>query len=110
MIPTLFKNIKGVLTMGFFSILLMIIKYGPAVFNLIRTAIELIRWLRSNDEESSLKFADEAPIAEDLKTMAKRSKKSKDLSELKNYVDSLKARKDKVMARKMEAEAQLKGL
>lgn len=96
--------------MGFFSILLIILKYGPAVFNLIKAAIELIRWLRNNDEEYSLKFADEAPIEADLKSMAKRCKKSKDLSELQNYVDNLKARKEQVIVKKMEAEQSLKGL
>jgi hypothetical protein len=92
--------------MGFLNIILLIIKYGPAVFELIKKAIELIRWLRDNEDEASHLVNAESSVEE----IAKRCKKSKDNSELKEFVDSLEARKEQVLAKKAEAEAALKGL
>jgi predicted RecB family endonuclease len=91
--------------MGFLNIILLIIKYGPAVFELVKKAIELIRWLRDNDEEAQLAEA-EVSVTE----MAKRCKKAKDNTELKTFVGNLEARKEQVLTKKKEAEAALKGL
>ncbi len=92
--------------MGFWNIILLIIKYGPAVFELIKKAIELIRWLRDNDEEATQLAEAEVSVAE----IAKRCKQAKDNTELKTFVDNLEARKEHVLAKKKEAEAALKGL
>lgn len=92
--------------MGFLNIILLILKYGPALFELIKSAIELIRWLRSNDEEAAQLVEAEVSLDE----MAKRCKKSKDSTELKMFVENLKARKEQVIAKKAAAEAALKGL
>jgi len=79
--------------MGFLNIILLIIKYGPAVFELIKKAIELIGWLRENNGE---KLA-EAEVS--LKGMAARGKKAKDYSELKDYIAELERKKAEVEAR-----------
>ena len=81
--------------MGFLNIILLIIKYGPAIFNLIKAAIELIRWLRENDDEVKT-LATEMCVEE----IAKRCKKSKDMTELQTLVDNLKVRKEQVRAKK----------
>ena len=92
--------------MGFLNIILLILKYGPAVFELIKKAIELIRWLRDNDEEATKLAEAEVSVTE----MAKRCKKAKDNTELKTFVENLEARKEQVLAKKKEAELALKGL
>ena len=79
--------------MGFLNIILLIIKYGPAVFELIKKAIELIRWLRENNDE---KLASAEVM---VKIMAARGKKVKDYSELKAYIAELERKKAEVEAR-----------
>ena len=79
--------------MGFLNVFLLILKYGPAVFELIKQAVELIRWLRENNDE---KLA-EAEVS--LKGMAARGKKAKDYSELKGYIAELERKKSEVEAR-----------
>jgi len=79
--------------MGFISILMFLIKYGPAILNLIKTAITLIRWLRENDEQAAVQFADSATIEVNLNGMAQRCKKRGDNTELHAYVLELQTRK-----------------
>ena len=87
--------------MGFWSIILLILKYGPAVFELIMKAIELIRWLRNNDnDEAIVSLGDDKKVAADLKEMARRCREAGDYKELYELVDTLKARKETVLARK----------
>jgi len=83
--------------MGFLNILLLIIKYGPAVFELIKKAIELIRWLRENNDE---KLA-EAEVS--VNSMAARGKKAKNYSELKDYIADLERKKAEVEARNVSS-------
>jgi len=82
--------------MGFISILMFLIKYGPAILNLIKTAITLIRWLRENDEQAAVQFADSATIEVNLNGMARRCKRRGDNAELQSYVDILLERKASV--------------
>jgi len=79
--------------MGFLNILILIIKYGPAVFELIKKAVELIGWLRENNDEK-LTAAEVS-----LNAMAARGKKAKDYSELKDYIAELERKKAEVEAR-----------
>ena len=82
--------------MGFVSIIMFLLKYGPSIFQLIKTAVELIRWLKKNDESSAKTFAYEAPVKEQLNDMAKRAKATKDHKELLEYIERLKQRKAEV--------------
>lgn len=85
--------------MSFISIILFLIKYGPAIVELIKAAIDLIKWLRKNDEER-VEFADEASVKSRLEGMAKRCKQKKDTQELRDYVEKLRARKAEVERKK----------
>jgi len=96
--------------MNFISIILFFIKYGPMFFEFIMKAIELIRWLRKNDDEAKVRFASSESVKSELDGIAKRCKKSKDMSEIKDYIAGLEARKAEVIEKKKKAEADLAGL
>jgi hypothetical protein len=79
----------------------LIIKYGPSIFELIRKAVELIKWLRDNDnDENIVALGDDKKVQADLKEMAQRCREANDFTELYELVDSLKSRKKEVMAKK----------
>jgi len=87
--------------MGFISIFIFLFKYGPSIFQLIKSAVELIRWLKKNDEPQNVtSFAEEDPVKERLHGMARRAKVSKDQSELKDFVSRLEHRKAEVLKRR----------
>ena len=87
--------------MGFWSVILLIIKYGPSVFELIKKAIELIGWLRDNDDDETIvSLGDDKKVQADLKEMARRCREAGDYTELYDLVDRLKNRKLDVIARK----------
>ena len=79
--------------MGFISILMFLLKYGPAILNLIKTAITLIRWLKENDDQAAVQFADSKNVEASLDGIARRCKKRGDNAELQAYIDILKERK-----------------
>lgn len=85
--------------MNFFAILMFLLKYGPSIFQLIKAALDLIKWLRENDVDAK-EFADAEPIKMKLDGMAKRCRKSRDRSELANYVEQLRKRKAEVEAKR----------
>jgi hypothetical protein len=87
--------------MGFWNIILLIIKYGPAVYELIKKAIELIRWLRNNDDDQNIvSLGDDQKVATDLKEMARRCREAGNYTELYELVDRLESRKAEVEKRK----------
>jgi hypothetical protein len=88
--------------MNFISILLFLLKYGPAIFEFIKSAIDLIKWLRKNDEQAAVSMT-EASVKQELNEIAKRCKKSKDLTELRLYVKELENRKAEVERRQAGA-------
>jgi|688.fasta_scaffold587173_2 hypothetical protein len=81
--------------MNFISILLFLLKYGPAIFEFIKAAIDLIKWLRKNDDQAAVSMT-EASVKQELNEIAKRCKKSKDMTELREYVANLQARKEEI--------------
>jgi len=89
--------------MGFISILMFLIKYGPAILNLIKTAITLIRWLRENDDQAAVQFADAKNVEATLDGIARRCKKRGDNAELQSYVDILQERKASVQVTRHRA-------
>ena len=84
--------------MGFISILLFLLKYGPAIFELIKAAIELIRWLRKNNEPAAMSMS-ESNFKDELNGIARRCKRFKNLTELRLYVQDLENRKKEVEKR-----------
>lgn len=89
--------------MGFISIFIFLLKYGPSIFQLIKSAVELIQWLKKNDTESVSQFADPEPIKVRLHDMARRCKDKKDRGELNDFVTRLQIRK-------LEVQRKQKGL
>lgn len=87
--------------MGWMSIILFLLKYGPSIVELIIAAIKLIRWLRDNDK--SVAFGDDAQVKTHLTMLADKAKKGKDLAELRDYVEKLKARRAEVEAKQKGA-------
>lgn len=84
--------------MNYISILIFLLKYGPSIFEFIKAAVELIKWLRKNDDISLVNVTD-ASIKAELNDMARRCKKSKNFTELRLYVQDLKNRKKEVERR-----------
>jgi hypothetical protein len=85
--------------MSFMSILLFLLKYGPSIFQLIKAAIELIRWLRENDDEAVM-FADAESVKSHLDRMAKRCRAARNNVELEQFVENLRRRKEIVMEKR----------
>lgn len=88
--------------MNFISILLFLLKYGPAIFEFIKAAIDLIKWLRKNDDPAAMTMS-ESGLKQELNDIAKRCKKSKDLTELRLYVKELENRKAEIERQKAGA-------
>lgn len=82
--------------MGFVSILMFLLKYGPSIFQLIKSAVELIKWLKNNDQNSFVAFADGESLKQRLHGMAGRCKRMNDHTELEKFVAMLKQRKAEV--------------
>ena len=59
--------------MGWVQIILLIIKYGPAVYNIVVEIIEMIKKLRNDGKKDTAAFAEQA-----LKNAVKEYKKTGD--------------------------------
>ncbi len=84
--------------MGFWAIILLIIQYGPMIFNFIKAAWELIQWLRQNHPTGAPHLGSDSECLANLKAMAARAKATRDYSELQTYVAKLQEQKAAVIA------------
>lgn len=85
--------------MSWLTILLFILKYGPAIFELVKSIFDLIEWLRERDPKTlvdkvGFKSAyDRKELMRALTDMAAEAKRQKDTSALVGLRDKLAARR-----------------
>ena len=91
--------------MSFLAILLFLVKYGPAIFAVVKDIISRIKWLRANrklsggflDTAAIHAFNDDKSIIRNLHVLASRDKATGGPRELLAFRDQLAAEKARML-------------